>query len=103
MQSTAGATVQNNDNATITLQPDVIVAGTGFRTGIPELVQIPGIADEKGRPKISGDQEFEKAPRLYFIGQINPLSGQLREIRAEAGRIARKLRKQVGTQSNANI
>jgi len=103
VQSTVGATVQNNDNATITLQPDVIVAGTGFRTGIPELVQIPGIADEKGRPKISGDQEFEKAPRLYFIGQINPLSGQLREIRVEAGRIARKIRKQLGTQSNANI
>jgi len=96
VQSTVGATVQNNDNATITLQPDVIVAGTGFYTGIPELVQIPGITDERGRPKISGDQELEEAPRLYFIGQINPLSGQLREIRIEAGRIVRKIRKQLG-------
>ncbi|MBX3628825.1 MAG: NAD(P)/FAD-dependent oxidoreductase [Nitrosomonas sp.] len=103
VQSTAGATVQNNDNATITLRPDVIVAGTGFHTGIPDLVQIPGIADEKGRPKISGDQECEKAPRLYFIGQVNPLSGQLREIRLEAGRIAGKIRKQLGAQSNAHI
>ncbi len=89
-------TAQNSDNTVTTLESDVIVAGTGFRTGIPELVQIPGIADEKGRPKVSGDQEFEKAPRLYFIGQINPLSGQLREIRLEAGRIARKIGKQLG-------
>lgn len=89
-------TARNSDNAVTTLKPDVIVAGTGFYTGIPELVQIPSIADERGRPKISGDQEFEEAPRLYFIGQINPLSGQLREIRIEAGRIARKIKKQLG-------
>lgn len=88
---------QNDDNAMITLEPEVIVAGTGFRTGIPELVQIPNITDEKGRPEISGDQEFDGAPRLYFIGQINPLSGQLREIRIEAGKIARRIRKQLGT------
>lgn len=89
-------TAQDSNNTVTTLEPDVIVAGTGFRTGVPELVQIPGIADEKGRPKISGDQEFEGAPRLYFIGQVNPLSGQLREIRIEAGKIARKIRKQIG-------
>jgi putative flavoprotein involved in K+ transport len=93
--STVGTT-RNSDNTVTTLEPDVIIAGTGFRTGIPELVQIPGIADEKGRSKISGDQEFEEAPRLYFIGQINPLSGQLREIRLEAGKIARKIRKRLG-------
>lgn len=87
---------QDSNNTVTTLEPDIIVAGTGFRTGIPELVQIPGIADEKGRPKISGDQEFEEAPRLYFIGQVNPLSGQLREIRLEADRIARKIKKQLG-------
>jgi putative flavoprotein involved in K+ transport len=91
---TTGA-AQSIDNAEITLEPDVIVAGTGFYTGIPELVQVPGIADAKGRPKISGDQEFKEAPRLYFIGQINPLSGQLREIRIEAGKIARKIKKQL--------
>ena len=87
---------RNNDNTMTTLEPDVIVAGTGFHTGIRELVQIHGIVDERGRSKISGDQEFKEAPRLYFIGQINPLSGQLREIRIEAGRIARKIRRQLG-------
>lgn len=92
--STVGSAL-NSDQATTPLQPDVIVAGTGFRTGFPELIEIPGITDEKGRSKISGDQEFEGAPRLYFIGQVNPLSNQLREIRLEAGKIARKLSKQL--------
>lgn len=91
----AAGITQDDDSTTIALEPDVIVAGTGFRTGISELVQIPNITDDKGRSKISGDQELEEAPRLYFIGQINPLSGQLREIRVEAGKIARKIRKQL--------
>ncbi|MXS79589.1 putative flavoprotein involved in K+ transport [Nitrosomonas eutropha] len=90
-------TAQNTNPGTTTLQPDIIVAGTGFRTGFPELIQISGITDEKGRAKIAGDQEFPDAPRLYFIGQVNPLSGQLNEIRLEADKIARKLSQQLGT------
>lgn len=92
--STVSATDHNGDTTT-TLQPDIIVAGTGFRTGFSELIQVPGIIDEKGKPKVISDQEFPEAPRLYFIGQVNPLSGQLNEIRQEAGKIARKLRKQL--------
>lgn len=103
VQSTVGTAQEKHDAAVTTLEPDVIIAGTGFRTGIPELVQIPGIADEKGRSKVSGDQEFEGAPRLYFIGQINPLSGQLREIRLEAGRIARKIRNRLGEKQSRSI
>lgn len=101
--STVGTAPEEGNAPVTTLEPDVVVAGTGFRTGISELVQIPGIADEKGRSKISGDQEFEGAPRLYFIGQINPLSGQLREIRLEAGRIARKIKKRLEEKTNKNV
>lgn len=94
--STVSTTQQQNET-TITLQPDVIVAGTGFRTGFSKLIQVPGITDEKDRPKVASDQEFSGAPRLYFIGQVNPLSGQLNEIRQEAGKIARKLHKQLSS------
>jgi putative flavoprotein involved in K+ transport len=41
-----------------------------------------------------------------LIGHVNPLSGQLREIRLEAGRIARKIRKQLtssGASGRANL
>ncbi|PXW86900.1 putative flavoprotein involved in K+ transport [Nitrosomonas sp. Nm84] len=104
IQEITGRTVQaqyamraspNNEHTLIALEPDVIIAGTGFRTGISKLVQVPGIADEKDRSLISGDQEHKDAPRLYFIGQINPLSGLLREIRLEAERIAKKIKKQL--------
>ncbi len=94
--STVSAIRQHDDTTTI-LQPDVIVAGTGFRTGFSKLIQVPGITDEKDRPKVASDQEFSGAPRLYFIGQVNPLSGQLNEIRQEAGKIARKLHKQLSS------
>jgi putative flavoprotein involved in K+ transport len=77
------------------LSVDAIVAGTGFRTGLTELVRVPGITTQDDRPVVMGDQEFPDAPRLYFIGHVNPLSGLLREIRLESGRIARKIGKQL--------
>jgi putative flavoprotein involved in K+ transport len=85
------------------LSVDAIVAGTGFRTGIAELVQVPGVTTQDDRPVVLGDQEFPGAPRLYFIGQLNPLSGQLREIRLEAGRIARKIRKQLAERNHSRV
>jgi putative flavoprotein involved in K+ transport len=77
------------------LSADAIVAGTGFRTGLSDLVKVPGITTPDDRPVVSSDQEFPDAPRLYLIGHVNPLSGQLREIRLEANRIARKIGKQL--------
>ncbi|MBL8497697.1 NAD(P)/FAD-dependent oxidoreductase [Nitrosomonas sp. JL21] len=88
-------TSPTEENDLVALEPDVIIAGTGFRTGISKLVQVPGIADKDDRSVIAGDQEFKDAPRLYFIGQINPLSGLLREIRLEAGRIVQKIKHQL--------
>lgn len=85
------------------LSVDTIVAGTGFRTGLAELVQVPGIATPDGRPVVLGDQEFPDAPRLYFIGQLNPLSGQLREIRLEAARIANKIGKQLAGRVRSRV
>ncbi len=85
----------SSTNSLTTLEPDVIIAGTGFRTGLSQLIQVPGITDEFDRAVISGDREFKSAPRLYLIGQVNPLSGLLREIRLEAKRVAKKIRKQL--------
>ncbi len=72
----------------ISIGVDAIILGTGFRTGLQELIQIPGLIDAQGRPAVTGAQQHPKAPRLFFIGQSNPLTGQLREIRIEAKKIA---------------
>ena len=48
---------------------------------------------------VQGDHEFPGAPRLYIIGHFVPLSGYLREIRLDAGRIARRIGKQLAERS----
>lgn len=70
----------------IALRPDVVVAATGFRSGLADLVSVPG---RKLPPDWPGDGVNSKFPNLHLVGQVNPLSGQLNEIRIEAERIAR--------------
>lgn len=75
----------------ISLTPNSIILGTGFRTGLDSLIPIAGLIGPTGIPTVVGEQNSPLAPQLYFIGQSNPLSGQLREIRIEATRIAKNL------------
>ena len=59
--------------------------------------------DERARAGVGGQGVVDSAERVssnylddrYFIGQINPLSGLLREIRLEAGRIVQKIKHQL--------
>jgi putative flavoprotein involved in K+ transport len=81
------------------LNVDAIVAGTGFRTGLTKLIQVPGITTGDDRPVAQGEHEFPDAPRLYIIGHFVPLSGYLREICLDAGRIATKIGKQLAARS----
>lgn len=76
---------------TLRLRPDVVVAATGYRSGLRELVDVPGLIDARDRPAVTGAAEHALAPGLFFIGQSNPLTGQLREIRLEARAIGRAL------------
>lgn len=81
------------------LNVDAIVAGTGFRIGLTKLIQVPSITTGDDRPVAQGEHEFPDAPRLYIIGHFVPLSGYLREIRLDAGRIATKIGKQLAARS----
>lgn len=71
------------------LAPDAVIAGTGFRRGLEDLVGHLGVLDEKGTPVVHGGVTHPLAPNLYFIGYSNPLSGNLRELGIDARRIAR--------------
>jgi putative flavoprotein involved in K+ transport len=83
---------ERGSNGTIVaLEPDAIIAGTGFRTGIGNLVKTPGVTRADDVPLVTGARDSKHAPRLYFIGHSNPVSGQLREIALEATRIAKKI------------
>jgi putative flavoprotein involved in K+ transport len=71
------------------VRPDAVIAATGFRRGLEELVGHLGILGRHGRPVVHGPVTHPDAPDLYFIGYTNPLSGNLRELGIDGRRIAR--------------
>ena len=71
------------------LQPDAVIAATGFRRGLEPLVGRFGILKPNGQPVVHGGRTDPRAPDLYFIGYTNPLSGNLREVGIDGRRIAR--------------
>lgn len=69
---------------------DVVVAATGYRRGLDGLVGHLGVLDAStGRPAVRGSATHPGAPRLWFTGYTNPISGMFREIGIDAKRIAR--------------
>ena len=64
------------------IQPDAVIAGTGFKRGLEPL---------KGRPVVHGPETHPDAPGLHFIGYTNPISGMFREIAIDARRIAKAI------------
>ena len=82
------------------IQPDAVIAGTGFRRGLEPLVAgLSLLEPEKGRPIVHGAETHPSAPGLHFIGYTNPISGMFREIAIDARRIARTVAN--GTESVA--
>ena len=75
------------------IEPDAIIACAGYARGLEPLVGHLGLLGFKGRPVVNGGQTHPNAPRLYFIGYTNPVSGMFREFGITARRIARAIRK----------
>jgi putative flavoprotein involved in K+ transport len=71
------------------IEPDAVVAATGYRRGLEPLVGHLGILDERGRPRRSGGAVDPSTPGLHFVGFTNPLSGAFWEASFEARRVAR--------------
>lgn len=74
------------------IQPDAVIAGTGFKRGLEPLVgDLNLIEPVKGRPIVHGAETHPNAPGLHFIGYTNPISGMFREIGIDAKRIAKSI------------
>jgi cation diffusion facilitator CzcD-associated flavoprotein CzcO len=68
------------------LQPDILLAATGYRTGLDDLVGHLNVLDTAGRPHRSVDA----LPRgLWFVGFHTAIEGNLRRHPIEARRLAR--------------
>ncbi|WP_433833684.1 flavin-containing monooxygenase [Actinoplanes sp. CA-015351] len=69
------------------LRPDVVVAATGYGTGLGELFDDPALFDETGVPHVHGGPAAR--PGLHFLGYDVTLGGMLRQIAIESRRVAR--------------
>lgn len=63
------------------IEPDAIVAATGYRCGLEPLVGHLGVLDERGVPRAVGGREA--AAGLRFLGYV-PRPGQVRRFTVEA-------------------
>ncbi|WP_030731930.1 flavin-containing monooxygenase [Streptomyces sp. NRRL S-237] len=82
-----GAEVVLADGSRIT--PDAVIAATGYRRALEDLVGHLGVLDERGRPRTHGARSPEQARGLYFTGFSNPISGMFREMAMDAEKIAK--------------
>ncbi|MFH9606106.1 flavin-containing monooxygenase [Streptomyces sp. NPDC017448] len=86
-----GETVVLTDGARIA--PDAVIAATGYDRALEPLLGHLGVLDGRGRPVARGGRSPRSAPGLYFTGFTNPISGMLREMARDAGKIARRIAK----------
>jgi putative flavoprotein involved in K+ transport len=87
-----GACVHLADGSII--EPNVVIAATGYRRGLDPMVGDLGVLNGHGLPLTIGGTAAQ--PGLYFVGYTVSLSGALRDIAAEARRVGRS----VGREAN---
>jgi cation diffusion facilitator CzcD-associated flavoprotein CzcO len=84
------------------IQPDAVIAATGYRRGLDSLVGHLGVLDDDGIPLVHGGSQYPSAPGLFFNGYRALLSGQLRLMRYDARAIAAAVRRKTPNGLSAN-
>jgi cation diffusion facilitator CzcD-associated flavoprotein CzcO len=67
---------------------DAVIAATGYGRGLEPLVGHLGVLDERGNPVTPPGTDPPGAPGLHFIGFTDVLTGNLRQLRLDAKRVA---------------
>jgi putative flavoprotein involved in K+ transport len=73
------------------LEPEVVVAATGYRPALEGLVGHLGVLGDRGLPVVNGPETHPNAPGLFFVGFVDPRSGHLREQRLQAKAVAKQI------------
>jgi len=66
---------------------DAVIAATGYRSTLPQLLDLPGALDEQGYPRFTSGQPTD-FPGLYFIGYTHSLLGHLYQANRDSRRLA---------------
>jgi putative flavoprotein involved in K+ transport len=70
------------------IEPDAVIAATGYRPGLEPMLGHLGVLDERGMPRAKG--AVEAAPGLRFVGYV-PRPAHIGYIGGEASRTARAI------------
>nr|MDT0526541.1 NAD(P)/FAD-dependent oxidoreductase [Streptomyces sp. DSM 41633] len=73
------------------IAPDTVIAATGYTRALEPLLGHLDVLDARGRPGVHGARSPKQAPGRYFTGFTNPISGMLRELALDAGKIAKRV------------
>jgi putative flavoprotein involved in K+ transport len=73
------------------VEPDAVVAATGYRRGLEDLVGHLGVLDRHGVPLVHGPRTHPAAPGLHFIGMLPTFAGMLYRINRDARAIGRRI------------
>jgi putative flavoprotein involved in K+ transport len=73
------------------IDPDVVIAATGYSRALEGIVGHLDVLDGRGRPVVHGGRTPKNAPGLYFTGFTNPISGMFRELALDAEKIAKSI------------
>lgn len=74
------------------IEPDAVICATGYRLELEPLVGHLDALDERGRPRWLTDHASPAHPGLWFFGQNSSTYGNMNIRRAEARRLAKKIR-----------
>ncbi len=77
------------------IQPEAVIAATGYSRGLETVVGHLGVLDERGAPRGWPTIEVAQAPNLFFVGYSARVSGQLRVMRFESRRVARRVKRRL--------
>ncbi|MBB5939632.1 flavin-containing monooxygenase [Streptomyces zagrosensis] len=77
------------------IDSEVVIAATGYRPGLDQLVGHLDVLDAHGRPRVHGARSLATAPGLHFTGYTNPVSGMLRELGIDARKIAKRVSREL--------
>jgi hypothetical protein len=66
---------------------DLVVAATGYRTGLEKFLKVPEVIDATGQPRFRSGHPTS-ASGLYFVGFDETMRGHLFEISRESKRLA---------------
>lgn len=77
---------------------DVVIAGTGFRSGLPELLDVPNVLNKKGYPAVASGQPTAQ-PGFYFMGYTESVRGHLYEANQDSRRLAKIVQNYLGSRS----